>query len=105
MIARPMTALKLFEQLINEPTHIYISPKLSSSIDLVFIFQCKLLTESGVHLPLHQKCFLQIIYAKPYPKTCYPPPYKQAFWHYKYTNTHVTGKVIIYYPWERSLAG
>ena len=56
-------------------------------------------------MPLHQKCFLQIIYAKPYPKTCYPPPYKQEFWHYKYTNTHVTEKVIIYYPWERSLAG
>ena len=88
---------------MNQP--IYTSSKLSCCIDLVSIFQGKLVKESGFHLSLHQKCLLQIMYAKSYPKICYPPPYKQEFWYYKYTNTHVTEKEIIYYPWERSLAG
>ena len=69
------------QQLINEPTHILLSP--SSCIDLIFASQPIPEMESGVHSCFRQKCHHQKIYAK----FNYPPPYEREIWHDKYANT------------------
>ena len=49
-------------QVINEPTHILENSL--SCIDLISTPQPNLITESGVHPPLHPNCHHQVIYAK-----------------------------------------
>ena len=43
-------------------------------IDLIFISQPNLITESGVHPSLHPNCHHQVIYAKFNLNFNYPPP-------------------------------
>ena len=67
--------------MINEPTHILESS--SSCIDLIFISQPNLITESGVHPSLHLNSHHQIIFVKFNLEIHYPPPYFRDIWHYE----------------------
>ena len=67
-------------QVINKPLRLENSP---SCIDLIFICQPNLITESGVHPSLHPNCHHQVIFAKFSLKVHYPPPHEREIWHYK----------------------
>ena len=56
------TSQFVLHQMIKEPTHILETFFLC--INLIFMSQPNLITESGVHLSLHKNCHYQIIYAK-----------------------------------------
>ena len=57
-----LTTFHGLSQIISDPTDIL--PNLSSWIDLIFINQPNLVTESGFHPSLHPKCHHQIVFAK-----------------------------------------
>ena len=63
-----------YSQLIKEPTN-FDPNKRPSCIDLIFVDQPNLVTESGVHPSLCKVCHHQIIFAKLSFKTysCLPP--------------------------------
>ena len=71
-------------QIINEPTHIL--PNSSSCIDLIFTSQPNMVIESGIHSFLHSSCHHQIVFAKFYLKTCFPPPYSREAWYKRSEN-------------------
>ena len=87
-------------QVINEPTHILENS--SSCIDLIFISQPNLITESGVHPSLHPNCHHQVIYAKFNLKVYYPPPYEREVWHYKEADTDLIRRSIEIFNWDRA---
>ena len=68
-----VTAQFGLQQIIKEPTH--ISNTSSSCIDLIFTSQPNLITDSGVHSPLHPNCHYQIVFVKFNLRIVYPPPY------------------------------
>ena len=85
------------KQNITEPTHILeIS---SSSIDLIFSNQPRLITDSGVHLTLHSKCHHQIIYSKHYLKIEYPPPCTRKLRNYIRSETDLINRSIESFDW------
>ena len=88
-------------QLIFEPTHIF--PDSSSWIDLIFINQNNLITDSGVHASLHPNCHHQIVYAKLNLKTEYPPLYERLIWDYNKTDTQLLNCTIETFSWEKLL--
>ena len=61
---------------------VHILENSSSFIDFIFSNQPNLITDSGVHLTLHSKCHLQIIYSKLNLKIEYPPPCTRKIWDY-----------------------
>ena len=60
------------KQLIQELTHILLNS--SSCIDLAFMSQPNLVTESAVHSLLDENCHHQLVYIKFNLKVWYPPP-------------------------------
>ena len=60
------------QQIIKEPTH--ISNTSSSCIELIFMSQPNLITDSGVHPSLHLNCHHQIVFAKFNLHFVYPHP-------------------------------
>jgi len=87
-------------QVINEPTHILENS--SSCIDLIFCSQSNLITESGVHSSLHEKCHHQIIFAKFNLSVCYPPPYEREVWYYKKANNDLIKAAINQFDWAKA---
>ena len=87
-------------EIINEPTHILESPSLC--IDLIFISQPNLITESGVHPSLHPNSHHQIIFAKFNLEIYYPPPYFRGVWHYQDANTDFIRRAIDMFDWDKA---
>ena len=58
-------------QVINEPTH--TSQNINSCIDLLFMNQQNVVTDSGIYTSLHSNCNHQIIYGKFNLRIFYPP--------------------------------
>ena len=87
-------------EIINEPTHTLESPSLC--IDLIFISQPNLITESGVHPSLHPNSHHQIIFAKFNLEIYYPPPYFRGVWHYQDANTDFIRRAIDMFDWDKA---
>ena len=87
-------------QMINERIHILKTS--SSCIDLIFISQPNLITESGVHPSLHPNSHHQIIFAKFNLEIHYPPPYFRDVWHYQDVNTDLIRRAIDMFDWNRA---
>ena len=81
-----------FKQVISDPTHILESN--SSSIDLIFTSQPKLVMNSSVHSSLHPYCHHQIIHAKFNLKIFYPPPYERVVSNYQDANNDLIQRSI-----------
>ena len=73
------------KQVIIEPAHILES--FASCIDLIFTNQPNIVTNSGVHLSLHEKCHHQIIYSKLNLRIEYTPPYIRKIRDYNRSET------------------
>ena len=86
--------------MINEPKHILQSS--CSCIDLIFISQPNLITESGVHLSLHPNSHHQIIFVKFNLEITFSPPYFRDDWYYQDTNTDLIRRAIDMFDWERA---
>ena len=87
-------------EIINEPTHILESSSLC--INLIFISQPNLITESGVHPSLHPNSHHQIIFAKFNQEIYYPPPYFRGVWHYQDANTDFIRRAIDMFDWDKA---
>ena len=97
-----ITAQFGLQQIIKEPTHILNTS--SSCIDLIFMTQPNLITDSGVHSSLHSNCHHQIVFAKFNLHIVYTPPYLREIWHYRETNTRLIRRVIKEFNWERAFS-
>ena len=86
--------------MINEHTHILESS--SSCIDLIFTSQPNLITESGVHPPLHPNSHHQIIFAKFNLEIHHPPPYFREVCHYHDANTDLIRRAIDMFDWDKA---
>ena len=82
-----VTAQFGLQQIIKEPTR--ISNTSSSCIDLIFMSQPNLITDSGVHSSLHPNYHHQLVFAKFNLHTVYHPPYLLEIWHYREANTRL----------------
>ena len=82
-----VTAQFGLQQIIKEPTR--ISNTSSSCIDLIFMSQPNLITDSGVHSSLHPNYHHQLVFAKFNWHTVYHPPYLLEIWHYREANTRL----------------
>ena len=89
-----------FHQVIKEPTRILVTS--SSCIDLIFTSQPNLITESGVHSPLHSNCHHQIIFAKLNLELVHPSPYAREVWHNKDANTELIRRAVNEFNWQRA---
>ena len=78
--------------MINEPKHILQSS--CSCIDLIFISQPNLITESGVHPSLHPNSHHHIIFAKFNLEIVFSPPYFRDDWYYQDANTDLIRRAI-----------
>ena len=89
-------------QVIKEPTHILnTSP---SCIDLIFMPQLNLTTDSHVHSSQQPNCHYQTIFGKLDLYILYPPPYLREIWYYRDANTGRTRPVIKEFNWERAFS-
>ena len=88
-------------QLINTPTHILSNSE--SCIYLLFTSQPNLISESGVHASLFQRCHHQIIYAKINLKIYYLPPYEKLVWDYSKSNITNIRKSFSQINWVNDL--
>ena len=70
-----LTASFGFNQIINEPTHIFNNS--SSCTDLIFTSQPNLIIESGFHSSLHANCHHQITHVKFNLNVIYPHLYER----------------------------
>ena len=98
----PTTSYGLIS-IISDPT--YILPNSSSCIDLIFTNQPNLVTESGVHPPLHPKCHHQIVFAKLNLKVECPPLYQRLIWDYKNADITSINRVIDIFDYGNSFEG
>ena len=80
------------QQIIKEPTHILDNSSLC--IDLIFISQPNLITESSVHLYLHANYHHLVVYAKFNLQSYYPSQYHREVWHYKDSNIELIRRTI-----------
>ena len=87
------------KQVITEPTHILES--YASCIDLIFTNQANIVTDSGVHLSLHEKFHHQIIYSKLNLKIKYPPPYIHKIWDYNRSETDSINRSVEIFYWSK----
>ena len=76
----------------------------SSCIDLIFTSELNLITDSGVHSPLHSNCHHQIVFAKFNLHVVYLPPYLREIWHYREVNTRPIRRAINEFNWEREFS-
>ena len=83
--------------MINEPT--YILESSSSCINLIFTSQLNLITESGVHPPLHLKSHHQIIFTKFNLEIHDPPPYFREVLQYQDADTDLIRRPIDIFDW------
>ena len=97
-----VTAQFALQQIIKEPTH--ISNTSSSCIDLIFTSQPNLITDSGVHSPLHSNYLHQIVFAKFNLHIVYLPPYLREIWYYREANTRLIRHAIKEFNWERGFS-
>ena len=80
------------KKFISALTHIL---QLSSScIDLIFVNQPNLITDSGVYPSLDQNCHHQFIFRKLTLKIEYPPPYACEVWNNGKTQTDLINRII-----------
>ena len=86
--------------MINEPAHILESS--FSCIDLIFISQPNLITESGDHPSLYPNSHHKIIFAKFNLEIIYPPLYFRDVWHYQDANTDFLRQAIDVFDWNRA---
>ena len=100
-IFEPITAENGFHQLISEPTHLIGDAK--SCIDLIFIDQPNLITESGVHPSLHEQWHHQIVYGKLSVSNIALPPYTRKIWHYDKADFVAIRKSIEMFAWPEQL--
>ena len=70
-----------------------------SCIDLIFINQPSLVTDSGVHPSFHTNCHHQIVYCKLNLNIKLPLPYERLVWDYK-ADTEKIKKSIEQVCWE-----
>ena len=94
-----LTSSFVFNQVINEPTHISINS--SSCINLIFTSQPNLVIESGVQSSLHGNCNRQITSVKFNLNVTYPPTYEREMWHYKLANSDYTQCAMANFEWEK----
>ena len=72
-ISENLTSLYGMKQVISVPTHILQHS--SSCIDLIFVNQPNLVTDSGIHPSLHQNYHQQVLFCNLNMKIEYPPTY------------------------------
>ena len=72
-ISENLTSLYGMKQVISIPTHILQHS--SSCIDLIFVNQPNLVTDSGIHPSLHQNYHQQVLFCNLNMKIEYPPTY------------------------------
>ena len=88
-------------QLINSPTHIL--PNSASCIDLIFTSEPNLITKSGIHASLFERCHHQIIYTKINFKIHFPPPYERLLWDYSMANENFIRRSLLNVDWKAAL--
>ena len=88
-------------QVINCPTHIL--PNSKSCIDLLFTNQPNLISESGVHSSLFDRCHHQIIYAKLNLKINFPKPYERLIWDFSRANINAIKRSLHNINWINAL--
>ena len=87
-----------FQQLISEPTHTLINS--FSCINLIFIDQPNLITDSGTHHSLHPNCHYNITFFKINLKIPYPSPCRRLAWDFKRANISSIRKAIKMVDWQ-----
>ena len=92
-----LTSLYGMKQLTSTPTDVLQHS--SSCIDLIFVNQPNLVTDSGIHPSLHQNCHHQVIFWKLNLKIEYPPPYAREVWDYGKAHTDLINRSIDLFDW------
>ena len=101
-ILNDLMAQYCLTQIIHEPTHILESSV--SCIDLVFISQENLVTNSRVHSSLHPNCHRQIVFSNFNLKIYYPPPHEHLICKYEKANAKLIKRAIRDFDWENKLS-
>ena len=92
-----------FSQNISNPSNIL--PNSYSCIDLIFINQPNVVTESRVHPSLHQNSHNQIVFARRNLKIQCPLLYEHLTWDYKNVNEQLINHTIERFNWSRCFEG
>ena len=98
-----LISLYIMKQVITEPINTLENS--SSCIDLIFPNQPNLIVDSGVHLALHLKYHLQIIYSKLNLKTESPPSDTRKTWDYNRSETDLIINSIEIFDWSNLYLG
>ena len=92
-----------FTQSITEATNLEPN-KRKTCIDLIFLSQPNLISDSGVLPSFFDTCHHQITFAKIGLNFYHPPPYEREVWSYDHGNIGQINRAISLFDWDSALS-